>query len=82
MPSTNKHNIQYFESATMAGLHQELEMWQIEHKKRLLSTSIEKDGDIFCCIALTNPTEVTLYDPSGQVSVDVTDAGRLRVTTD
>ncbi len=29
---------------------------------RLLSLSVEKDGDNFCCIALTNPTEVIIMD--------------------
>lgn len=38
--------------------------------KRLLSTSIEKDGDKFCCIALSNPTEVSIVN-SCRIDVDI-----------
>jgi hypothetical protein len=44
----------------MVTLYRELENWQKESGKRFLSVSIEKDGDSFCCIALTNPTEVVI----------------------
>lgn len=61
----NKRNLQYFEASSMAELFSLMQGWQIEHQKRLLSVSVEKDGDKFCCIGLTNPTEVTIVDGSG-----------------
>tara|TARA_R110002072_G_C7664642_1_gene509926 strand:- start:290 stop:556 length:267 start_codon:yes stop_codon:yes gene_type:complete len=62
----NKENLLYFENPTMKGLFKEMKLWQGKNKKRLLSTSIEKDGDNFCCIALSNPTEVTIVDSQGK----------------
>jgi phosphoribosylformimino-5-aminoimidazole carboxamide ribonucleotide (ProFAR) isomerase len=56
----NKKNIQYFEAATMRKLNDLMNTWQEENQKRFLSTSIQKDGDVFCCIALTNPSEVVI----------------------
>ena len=60
----NKHNLVYFESASMRDLYENMEDWQNSSKKRLLSASIHQDGGAFCCIALTNPTETVLvyYD--------------------
>ena len=69
--SNNKHNLLYFEASSMKELFNMMESWQHEHSKRLLSTNIEKDNDKFCCIALSNPTEVVIVhgeDPS-QASV-------------
>jgi hypothetical protein len=43
--------------------------WQQENKKHLLSVNVQKDGDNFCCIALTNPPEVVLVDPNGEYYV-------------
>jgi len=62
----NKENSLYFESLTMRGLFDQIQCWQKNNGKRLLSTSIEKDGDKFCCIALSNPSEVTLVDSLGK----------------
>ena len=62
----NKKNLQYFENKTMRGLYEDIQTWQEDNQKRLLSTEIMKDGDMFACIALTNPTEVVLCDPSGE----------------
>ena len=62
MSENNKHNIQYFEAASMRELFDLLQTWQTENQKRLLSLSIEKEGNKFCCIALTNPTEVIIMD--------------------
>ena len=73
MSATNKRNIHYFEAATMADLHQSMEAWQIEHEMRMLSMSIQMDAGKYCCIALTNPTEVVLTNVHGtplQTSVD------------
>ena len=61
----NKKNLQYFENKTMRGLYEDMQTWQEDNQKRLLSTEIMKDGDMFACIALTNPTEVVLCDYSG-----------------
>ena len=65
MRDENKRNLLYFESASMRELYNCMEKWQREHHKRLLSTNIQKDGDTFCCIALSNPTEVVICDGSG-----------------
>lgn len=61
----NARNLLYFESETMAGLYADMEAWQHQKEKRLLSLSIEKDGDKFCCIALSNPSEVIICDAQG-----------------
>lgn len=71
MEDANKSNLHYFESDTMKGLYLELEKWQTENQKRWLSTNIQVDGNKFCCIALTNPTEVMLVNRKGEyLSVD------------
>ncbi len=62
MSEENKRNLQYFESSSMKALFELMKTWQIENEKRLLSLSIEKDGNNFCCIALTNPSEVIIMD--------------------
>mgnify|MGYP001347658671 CR=1 FL=1 len=61
----NKENLQYFEATSMKGLFNNMKDWQVKNKKRLLSTNIQQEGDIFTCIALTNPTEVVLCDEQG-----------------
>ena len=58
MSDENKFNLLYFESESMKGLYETMEKWQLENSKRLLSTNIQKDGSKFCCIALTNPTNL------------------------
>lgn len=75
----NKCNILYFESSSMNELYQSIQSWQNENQKRLLSISIQKDGNNFCCIALTNPTEVVITDEDGKNHAKVTDHGHLRV---
>lgn len=65
MSDDNKHNLLYFESESMCGLYEDMEAWQNAHNKRLLSVSIETDAGKFCCIALTNPTEVVITDRFG-----------------
>ena len=64
MNDPNKRNLQYFENASMKGLYGDMEDWQNTNQKRLLSTSIQKDDDMFCCVALSNPSEVIIC--SGQ----------------
>lgn len=65
MNDENKHNILYFEDATMKGLFETMQQWQETNQKRFLSTNIQRDNDRFCCIALTNPTEVVICDGGG-----------------
>lgn len=67
----NKRNLHYFEASSMRDLHAALDAWQVENKQRLLSLNVERDGDAFCCLALTNPTEVIIMDgrASGGASV-------------
>jgi len=62
---TNKENLKYFEANTMKALYENLKDWQIANQKRLLSLSIQKSDELYCCIALTNPTEVVIMDGSG-----------------
>lgn len=50
----------------MRDLYDTLENWQNANQKRFLSMSIEKDSSRFCCIALTNPTEVVITDEDGK----------------
>jgi len=68
MSDENKHNLQYFESPSMRELYDSMDSWQKENNKRLLSTNIQKDGDKFCCIALTNPSEVLVLNGYGAFS--------------
>ena len=73
MSGNNKHNILYFEGSTMQELHKSMDKWQKDNEKRYLSMSVEKDGDLFCCLALTNPTEVDIVDwnYSGSLPVSI-----------
>ena len=61
----NKQNLQFFEATSMKGLYKNMQEWQIKNEKRLLSTDIQQDGDMFTCIALTNPTEVVICNYEG-----------------
>lgn len=65
MEDSNKLNTLFFENTSMKGLYDTIESWQIENRKRLLSLNIQKDGDSFCCIALTNPSEVVIVGLDG-----------------
>ena len=69
----NKENLQYFEATSMKGLFNSMKDWQMKNKKRLLSTNIQQEGDMFSCIALTNPTEVMLCDHRGDALGYTTD---------
>ena len=60
MPEQNDRNLLYFESSSMRDLYDSMETWQNTNHTRLLSISIQKDGGKFCCIALTNPSEVVI----------------------
>lgn len=66
MNDNNKFNTIYFENSTMNGLYKEIQNWQTANQKRLLSINIQKDNGLFCCIALSNPLEVTIVNSSGE----------------
>ncbi len=82
MPSDNKHNLLYFEATTMRGLYQIMEEWQAANRRRLLSVSIQLDGSLFCCIALTNPMEVVVTEKAEVVIVDKQELNWAHVTAD
>lgn len=65
MPNDNKLNLVYFEASSIRQLYEAMNSWQHESRKRLLSLNIQQDKDLFCCIALTNPTEVVITDRDG-----------------
>ena len=55
----------------MRSLYDSMEEWQHINNKRLLSISIQKDESSYCCIALTNPTEVVITSEDGRVHASV-----------
>ena len=57
----------------MRGLYNAMGEWQQHNKKRFLSTNIQLDNGKFCCIALTNPTEVIICSGSGRKQAEVYD---------
>ena len=63
MTDDNKLNLLFFESSSVRGLYATMDGWQKTNRKRLHSVNIQKDGEMFCCIALSNPTEVIITDP-------------------
>ncbi|MFI6043906.1 hypothetical protein ACIA8C_19915 [Nocardia sp. NPDC051321] len=79
MSDTNKRNLVYFENPSMRGLYECMEEWQQAAGQRLLSISIQHDRDNFCCIALTNPTEVVITSPDGHNHANVSRFGMLAV---
>ncbi len=79
MSDENKHNLIYFESTSMKALYETMEEWQKSNNKRLLSTNIQKDKGKFCCIALSNPTEVIICNGSQAHQASVTPNGKLHV---
>ncbi len=81
MFNENKHNIFYFEAPSMSKLFQTMERWQNENGKRFLSLQVENDTGKFCCIALTNPTEVVIVNEGGTAAAQVSILGCLRVET-
>jgi hypothetical protein len=71
MSDANKRNLVYFESSSMRTLYNDMERWQQTNHRRLLSISIQKDQDSYCCIALTNPTEVVITSADGKTHAEV-----------
>lgn len=65
MSDDNKRNLVFFESSSVRKLYDKMDEWQKTNRKRLHSVTIQKDGDMFCCIALTNPTEVIIRGVGG-----------------
>ena len=76
----NKKNILWFRATSMKNLYKKMENWQEENEKRFLSFSIEKENSNYACIALTNPSEVTLVDSGGR-EVDII-SGNLCVSVE
>ena len=68
--NNNKKNILWFTASSMKNLYVKMESWQKENKKRFLSFNIEKEDSNYACIALTNPSEVTIVNES-PISVEV-----------
>jgi len=61
----NKRNLVYFEAETMRALYDNMDSWQADKRKRLQSVSIVRDGYLYCCIAMTNPSEVVIVSGMG-----------------
>lgn len=80
MKDDNTMNVVYFENATMRGLYQDIISWQEANQKRMLSLEIAKDGDLFCCIGLTNPSEVIICSGIGSDRSKIS-RGRLLVSS-
>jgi hypothetical protein len=73
----NKRNLVYFEGTSMRGLYDCMDEWQETNQRRLLSISIQSDQAKYCCIALTNPTEVVITSKDGKNHANVNYLGRL-----
>lgn len=71
MVDDGKKNLLYFEGNSMRELYEFMEIWQTRNLKRLYATQIQKDGDKFCCIALTAPVEVVICRGSGPNQAEV-----------
>jgi hypothetical protein len=79
MPDVNKRNLVYFENPSMRGLYACMDEWQQANNKRLMSISVQQDNSNYCCIALTNPTEVVITSADGYSYAGV-DRNGLHVT--
>lgn len=62
----------------MRELYDCMHEWQVANQKRLLSVSVQQDSGRFCCIALTNPSEVVIVD-GGRGGYAEVDSGKLHV---
>ena len=80
VPDSNKRNLVYFENSSMRGLYGCMDEWQEANQRRLLSISIQADQGKYCCIALTNPTEVVITSKDGRNHAIVSNNGNLFVT--
>lgn len=75
MSNDNKQNLLYFESSSVRELYNCMQNWQNENNKRILSISIQKDDNAFCCIALTKPSEVAITSVNGKYHARVDQDG-------
>jgi hypothetical protein len=66
MSDDNKRNLVFFESTSVRLLYDQMNEWQKTNRKRFHSVTVQTDGNLFCCIALTNPTEVIITDVGGE----------------
>jgi hypothetical protein len=66
MADMNKRNLVYFENPSMRGLYACMDEWQQANNRRFHSMSIQRDEGSYCCIALTNPTEVVITSADGK----------------
>jgi hypothetical protein len=71
------HDLLYFESPTMRGLHQSMNGWQRDNERHLTSVSVQRDGDLFCAIAVAGPAEVAITSANGKRHAIVSENGRL-----
>ena len=81
MTNQNKRNLQFFVASSMRELYADMQQWQEANNKRFLSVSIQEDRGEFCCIALTNPSEVVITSPDGQRYAEVEYRRVMVVTT-
>jgi hypothetical protein len=63
----------------MKGLFQTMDEWQKTNHTRLQSTNIQRDKGKFCCIALTNPTEVIICGGLLGTNQAIVSSGSLNV---
>jgi hypothetical protein len=68
MSDDNKRNLLFFESPSVRELYDKMDEWQQTNRKRFHSVSVQKDGDLFFCIALTNPGEVYIRGGDGGIA--------------
>ncbi|MBF0127464.1 MAG: hypothetical protein HQM02_09660 [Magnetococcales bacterium] len=57
MSDDKNKNIVYFRESSMEDLYNTMLAWQGYYGKGFISTDTQRDGDFFCCIALTNPED-------------------------
>lgn len=62
----------------MRELYDCMQTWQDANHKRLLSINVQEDRGKFCCIALTNPSEVVITSADGLRHAEIVN-GNLRV---
>jgi hypothetical protein len=63
----------------MRGLYEKLDEWQHANQRQFLSIGIQQDGESYCCIALTGPTEVLITSEDGDRYAKVSRRGDLEV---
>jgi hypothetical protein len=79
MPDASKHNLLYFESPSMRGLHESMNRWQLDNNRRISSVSVQRDEGNYCAIAVSGPIETTVTSTDGSKHATVSENGRLFV---